>query len=486
LARLAFFGLATGWIFAPATPGQATPLADAAALKPGSISGWLVHADDHLPAAGVALELEQRRGAPHRAATSDPAGRYEIVPVAAGTHTLLVRPRDAAPVRVVDIVVRPGQAVFLDTLPLDRAPAPPAATATAATAMATRVVDGGRLTLVLPYKHWTVTGPVLSAGPPGSFDELAVKNPSLVFHRGRWHLFYTSKPRRDSREFKTALGYTTAPTLEALAASPRTEMRQVLGESIISPQIFYFEPQGLWYLIGHVGDTTLQTLEPVYSTNPYIENVNGWTAPRKLRTGRRQEDDFWIDFWVICDEQKAHLFYSNHKGTLYRMETPLADFPDGFAGATEQLALTQPATEGGRGKWMFYDASHIYHVKSTNKYLAILEGASTHPTRRNQLDGRNRFLFGMIADRLEGPWRRIEMSGNEFMGETRWLFDEDGAPMRPGPVSHPELIRAGNNQRLQIEDYRLQVLFQTFDAEGIKDSYDYHALPWQLMLMRND
>jgi endo-1,4-beta-xylanase len=470
-----------GWILLPAAFGQATPLTDATALKPGSISGRLVYADNNLPAAEATLELAPNQGAARRATVSAPDGRYELSPVPAGTHALLIKPRDGAPVRVVDIVVRPGQAVFLDTLPLGRLPPDARSHAPAA-----RIVDGGRLALFFPYKHWTVTGPILSAGPAGSFDELAVKNPSLVFHRGRWHLFYTSKPRRDSREFKTALGYITAPTLEALAASPRIEMRQVLGESIISPQVFYFEPQGLWYLIGHVGDTALQTLEPVYSTNPDIENVNGWTAPRKLRTSRRQKDDFWIDFWVICDEQKAHLFYSNHKGTLHRMETPLADFPGGFAAATEQLALTLPATEGGRGKWMFYDASHIYHVKSANKYLAILEGASTHPTRRNQLDGRNRFLFGMIANRLEGPWRRVEMTGNEFMGETRWLFDEAGAPMRPGPVSHPELIRAGHDQRLQIEDYRLKMIFQTFDAKGIEHTYDYHALPWQLMLMRND
>jgi hypothetical protein len=38
---------------------------------------------------------------------------------------------------------------------------------------------------------------------------------------------------------------------------------------------------------------------------------------------------------------------------------------------------------------------------------------------------------------------------------------------------------------MEIDDYRLQLLFQAFNASGIGDDYDYRALPWELALMKN-
>jgi len=48
---------------------------------------------------------------------------------------------------------------------------------------------------LFPYKHWTVSKPVFKAGTKGSFDDVAVKDPSIVFYSGKYHLFYTSKGR---------------------------------------------------------------------------------------------------------------------------------------------------------------------------------------------------------------------------------------------------------------------------------------------------
>jgi hypothetical protein len=250
--------------------------------------------------------------------------------------------------------------------------------------------------------------------------------------------------------------------------------------------VFYFAPQKLWYLIGH-RDTEagrLYKLEPIYSTNPDIENVAGWSKPKVLETKRRDRDVFWIDFWVICDERKAHLFYADHTDALWRMETPLSEFPHGFANATEELAI-KAAGKNATDAWTFHEASHIYRVRETGQYLAVLEGTYAHPTRRKYWDSRNRFLFAMVADRLEGPWRRVEADEGEFLGEARWLFDTNGKRMKLGQVSHPELIRAGNDQRMEIEDFRLRMIFQAFDASSTPDDYDYHKLPWEIYIMRN-
>jgi hypothetical protein len=333
-----------------------------------------------------------------------------------------------------------------------------------------------------PSRQWTVGETILKAGPKGSFDDVAVKDPSIVEHDGQWHLFYTSKHGGDSKTRRTALGYVRASTLAGLAVAPRTEMESILGEAIIAPQVFYFSPQKLWYLIGHRDrdQGRLHRLEPVYCTNPDIEDVRGWTRPKVLETGRVARDDFWIDFWIICDEQKAHLFYADHSDSLFRMETPLSDFPGGFARAKEQLALSASG-RNSVGRWSFHEASHIYHVKTTGQYLALLEGAYDHPTRKNYWDSRNRFVFGMVAERLEGPWRRIE-NDDQFLADPRELRLPNGQRPALHQISHPELIRAGNDERLEIEDFKLKLIFQAFDASQTPNNFDYHELPWGLHL----
>ncbi len=63
---------------------------------------------------------------------------------------------------------------------------------------------------------------------------------------------------------------------------------------------------------------------PIYMTNDTIEDINGWSEPKELKT-RKSHDGFWIDFWVICDREKAHLFFTSHAGWMWRSETQLGD-----------------------------------------------------------------------------------------------------------------------------------------------------------------
>ena len=94
-------------------------------------------------------------------------------------------------------------------------------------------------------------------------------------------------------------------------------------------------------------------------------------------------------------------------------------------------------------------------------------------------------MFMMVADKLEGPWYRVEADENEFAGDPAYLFNEDGSPSKYDQVSHFELIRSGYDQKLEIEDFRLDLLFQAFDAKRIGDDYDYNDLPWELAVMKN-
>ena len=94
--------------------------------------------------------------------------------------------------------------------------------------------------------QWLVDSLVMLPGPEGSFDEVAVKDPSVVFYDGKWHVFYTA---RSKEEYTT--GYVSAETLAGLQTAPRHELKMIRGKKryACAPQVFYYEPQRKWYLI---------------------------------------------------------------------------------------------------------------------------------------------------------------------------------------------------------------------------------------------
>ncbi len=348
--------------------------------------------------------------------------------------------------------------------------------------------EGGQA--LFPYKEWTVSEPVFRAGPAGTFDDVSVKDPTIVFHGGKYHLFYTTKASRAvAKNYKflskgrSAVAYAASETLEGLHKAKRYNLDEIYEYVIVAPQVFYFEPQKLWYLIAHTLVDSKPDLMPIYMTNPAIEDVKGWSAPKELKT-RKTNNGFWIDFWVICDERKAHLFYTDHEGGLFRFECPLDSFPEGFAREREETVLAIRG-EDGNGRWRLHEASHIYYVTEANRFLCLLEGVYPHPTRKNYWDSRSRFMFAMVADKLQGPWRRVELKLNDFAGDPKNLFNADGSRSKYDQVSHFELIRSGYNQKLEIKNFELELIFQAFDADGMDADYDYNDLPWELAIMRN-
>jgi len=337
------------------------------------------------------------------------------------------------------------------------------------------------------YEKWTVSEPIMTKGPEGSFDNVATKDPSIVFYNGKYHLFYTAKSSHrieGKRRFGISVGYTSSPTLEGLKDSKRYDFKKIVDEVIIAPQIFFFEPQKKWYLIAHKNMAHNRDLAPVYLTNENIEDVNGWSKPKLLRTGKAG-NEFWIDFWVICDDQDAHLFYSNQRGSVLRMQCPIDEFPQGLTKAEEKVALTVSGDDDRGGPWRMFEAVHIYHVKKTDQYLAILECGYENLNREKLVDARNRFLIAMVADKLQGPWRRVESGVNEYFADASALYNEDGTPSAYTLVSHPELIRNGYNQKLEITDFNITMLMQSFDGSAFSDNYYYSELPWELAIVTN-
>jgi predicted GH43/DUF377 family glycosyl hydrolase len=118
---------------------------------------------------------------------------------------------------------------------------------------------------------WKPELSVLAPGAAGSFDETAVKDPSVVFARGKWHLFYTARGRHEY-----SVGYVAASRLEDLQKASRY---QVVAAYAAAPQVFFYREQQLWYLLYQ---TATSNYQPVCSTTKNISDPHSWSAPKPL------------------------------------------------------------------------------------------------------------------------------------------------------------------------------------------------------------
>ncbi len=295
---------------------------------------------------------------------------------------------------------------------------------------------------------WQFGDPILTPGIKGSFDEVAVKDPSIVFFEGMWHLFYTA---RSKTEYTT--GYVSARELTGLQSAPRHELDMIRGKSRYgcAPQILYYEPQGKWYLIFQNRDSNYQ---PVFSTTTTISNPQTWSQPTPLLP--KDNQDKWIDFWVICDQAKAYLFYTQaHKNVIVR-STTIEKFPVDWSGG--QMVLDD-----------VHEAVHVYKTQGQNEFHMIYE-----------LNKEGVRSFGLaIAEELAGPWKKItDMYATDeqlkAVGKTnRWTE----------MVSHGELLRSGYNEKMEYEPKGCRWLIQGILKKDL--NVPYSLLPWKLGVITN-
>jgi hypothetical protein len=196
---------------------------------------------------------------------------------------------------------------------------------------------------------WTDSGPIMDVGP-GKLavdPHVSVKDPSFVFHEGKWHLFTTVRMKSGHVDMEY-LSFKDWPD----AQKAERHVLNLHDQYNCAPQVFYFTPHKKWYLVYQRADTNAAVkFGPCFSTSDRIDDPKSWTKPEmmipKLAVARR-----WIDFWVICDEAKAYLFYTSNDGQMWRREADKAKFPFGWSDAT--LAL----------KADVFEASHTYKVKA--------------------------------------------------------------------------------------------------------------------------
>ena len=280
-----------------------------------------------------------------------------------------------------------------------------------------------------------------------------IKEPTVVFYQGKWHLFATARSEKPSHQ----IVYLSFDDWNAADKSPR-QILKLDPNHAASPQVFYFGPQRRWYLIYQIEDAKkTPTIQPAYSTSDDIANPSSWTVPQPLYQTQPDNIRLWTDFWVICDEFAAYMFFSSRDGKLWRSQTRLADFPDKWS--RPQNCLESNVLQGAR----------VYKLQGFRKYLAIIEAQET---------GR-RFCKAFWADFPNGRWDDLATSEKKsFAGKLNIKQD----PVWIDQISRGEILRASYDQRMEIDPLNIRFLFAAID-EYDKTDRGYGQIPWRLGLL---
>lgn len=297
---------------------------------------------------------------------------------------------------------------------------------------------------------WQASAPLLTPRAGDYFDNVAVKDPTIVRFEGRWHLVYTARGTNGY-----GLGYVSADALDRIEAAPRHPLAQLDGpqDYAAAPQLFFFRPQETWYLIYQ---TRAANYQPVYSTNKHLGDPAGWSPPQPLVA--KEEAAKWIDFWIICDSERAYLFFTRNHKTQYAMHTPRGRFPEGFG---------DPQPVFGP----LHEAAHVYRVAGTATYHMLYETRLDNEMRR----------FGLAkAPAPLGPWETV----TEDYARGEQAAFRDGAAPWTAEVSHGEFLRAGYDERMLYDPNPARLLIQ--GIEPGKHTGPYPELPWRLGLLTRE
>lgn len=308
--------------------------------------------------------------------------------------------------------------------------------------------------LLAPPFAWRASAPLIDVGPGTNAADphVSIKDPTVVYSGGQWHLFATVRMKSG----KVDIAYLHFSDWNKANEAPR----QVLGlhdQYYCAPQVFYFVAHKKWYLVFQLADKSRKPpFGPCFSTTETLENPKSWTRPQPM-VAKAPPAPKWLDFWIICDSQKAHLFYTSLDGHMWRRETPLSSFPFGWS--DQQLAI-----QGD-----IFEASHTYKLKGRNQFLTIIEAQGE----------RRRYYKAYLADRLEGPWRGLaDTAANPFAAlanitqETAWTAN----------ISHGELTRSRDDESMEIDPAGFRFIFQGASDQEYRGN-SYGAIPWRLGLL---
>ncbi|PXV95509.1 glycosyl hydrolase family 62 [Lachnotalea glycerini] len=288
---------------------------------------------------------------------------------------------------------------------------------------------------------WYVDSTVINHGQAYPYDYYAAKDPTIVYYGGKYHVFYTGANKSGGWQML----YTSATTIAGLKTANRTYLSKIGEAYFCAPEVFYYEPQGLWYLVYQDG-----THGAAYATTKNIADPTSWSGPKSFGISGNMG---W-DYYIICDDSYAYMYNtpSDGSGNLYVRKTALKNFPYGWGSASVAVKNT-------------FEGANVYKSLADGKYYLTVEDLK---------DGRYYELW--TSSSAGGPWTQVAEKwayrGNLKYNADKWTTN----------VSHGEIIRSGYNQKLEINNInRVDFLIQgTTSLSG-----QYQQLIWDLGVIKN-
>ncbi|MGQ9661264.1 MAG: non-reducing end alpha-L-arabinofuranosidase family hydrolase [Kiritimatiellia bacterium] len=302
---------------------------------------------------------------------------------------------------------------------------------------------------------WEYSAPLISPERREREPSYAQKDPSVVYHDGRWHVFMTVKlPTR------TAIEYCSFQKWEDADRAPRTLLDVCQSNYFGAPQVFWFRPHRKWYLIYQVGRGKGSKMVIGYSTTENVGDPRSWSQTQFILDGGPNDPRVQggLDYWIICDEERAYLFFTSLNGKMWRLWTRLADFPSGFG----HCAI---ALQGA-----FFEASHTYRLLGLSKYLTIIE------------ENGQRYYKAYLADRLDGPWTPLADTWEKPFAGFKNIRPAPGVAPWTDNVSHGELIRTSCDETMTVDPKNLKFVFQGV-LEKEKTGKNYGQFPWRIGIL---
>jgi hypothetical protein len=302
---------------------------------------------------------------------------------------------------------------------------------------------------------WEYSAPLIAPERRERDPSRAQKDPTVVFHGGKWHVFMTVKlPGR------SAIEYCSFEKWEEAHGSRRTILKVSDSDYYCAPQVFFFTPHKKWYLVYQMGVAGAKKMWVAYSTTSNIDDPASWTRARPMLDGGdddpRQQGG--LDYWVICDHQRAYLFLTSLNGKMWRLWTPLEEFPSGFDHC--QLALQA----------RIFEASHTYRLKGQDKFLTVIE------------ENGRRYFKAYVSDRLDGEWTPVADTAERPFAGWRNVRPAPGVHPWTDNISHGELVRDGYDQTLTVDPGQLRFVFQgMWDRD--KSGKGYGQFQWRIGML---
>jgi len=305
---------------------------------------------------------------------------------------------------------------------------------------------------------WTSSSILVKPISDESHTIVSVKDPTLVYWNGLWHIYataYSTSAGTWSMVYLNFKDWSEAPKAKLTYIDVNPDLRGYH----CAPHLFYFTPHKKWYFI-------FQSQQPQYCTSDDITRPETWTAPQdffeKLPASTPRLP---IDYHIICDDTHAYLFFTGDNGRFYRCRTTIEDFPKG-------MSDPEIAIEDSRNN--LFEASITYKIKDSDYYLTLIEALS--PAR---------YYRAWISDSLDGEWTPVpgaDTWNTPFAGINNVTF-EDGVEPWTRDISHGELIRDGYDETMTIDLNNLQFLYQGRDPQS---GGNYSLLPYRLGLLTLD